>query len=688
MTFQYITDSSGSRMDAVGMREPPPEDSSFDYVSKMNNGRRSVSNSSMMETNEKQKMKANVPTPSPHGVDFNLMYYNANMTDIPNSLPDDSQQVQRIPCAPKAISKDDACSLGLLDPVLSSQLEERRQKRLERNRESARVSRLRRKQYLEGLGGKVGRLSEEVDRGRRQLTSESVSQINRLRGDILTMAKKEMAGDSSRLWKLTEILATSASRTSDELRIAATFQKEQLKSFIVPQYFRFILWLTLQNESHFRGGRALSERLSASRIGERMLQNGNNAARPSNMWPLLCNEVSLSFDQEERLRTFQRSILTNQQSWVDRHTVFASGIMLDALHECMNGVSEMIRRRESSMLATLSPTQKLRFLIWAKSNKMKMMKIMEQQRRRHQFKLILLNTSKSNHVSANLYNICHQLKSVSISLPMCNSPVIPKHYLKSFGCRPCFESLAVSMKKSSSSSSLKSSSSNGSSKRSSGSISAPECYDDVIYRVTAKQHISPHSAQIAAFPFVVKLLIPASSFPVVAKLLESAHVMHKGCSSISQIKSNASHVSPSPTVWTSDQQNVISFQHHQNSSATTATSQIPAVNPHFHQESHSTFHPIVAQNQQWASTPFSPFQPKISYQPQYSLVPNFTLDNGTRTSSPISSFNQHPASQREQFVAMKAVPEETEEQADLDYLLAFAEDWTIEGVEIETSNPS
>ena len=61
----------------------------------------------------------------------------------------------------------------------------RRQKRLERNRESARLSRRRRKQYLEVLEERVTFLSEEMDRGRREHVLNAVRNYNTLRAEIL-----------------------------------------------------------------------------------------------------------------------------------------------------------------------------------------------------------------------------------------------------------------------------------------------------------------------------------------------------------------------------------------------------------------------------------------------------------------------------------------------------------------------
>ena len=183
---------------------------------------------------------------------------------------------------------------------------DRRQRRLERNRESARASRRRRKVYLEELEEKVVSLSEEMDQGRRDHVQRALGTVMQLRMDRLKeverdlgldLASLQIGGDaaadddttrahhntrsSSRgsnidtpmnpaLEHHVRALDTYLSRTSDELRLAEIFRKQQLLSLSLPQYRKFVLWLTIQNDVFYRGGRAASERLSAARIGERV----------------------------------------------------------------------------------------------------------------------------------------------------------------------------------------------------------------------------------------------------------------------------------------------------------------------------------------------------------------------------------------------------------------------------------
>jgi hypothetical protein len=155
----------------------------------------------------------------------------------------------------------------------------RRQKRLERNRESARLSRRRRKQYLEVLEERVAHLSLEMDQGRRHHANQAITTICRQRSQVIEQALVECQQQQTRhpttsnpsldhsLWLLEE---GPLARTSSSLLVISTFYTQQLKSFSLPSECKFTLWLTLQGDLFFRGGRAASERLSAARIGERV----------------------------------------------------------------------------------------------------------------------------------------------------------------------------------------------------------------------------------------------------------------------------------------------------------------------------------------------------------------------------------------------------------------------------------
>lgn len=167
----------------------------------------------------------------------------------------------------------------------------KKQRRLERNRLSAQLSRRRRKQYLEELEERVVRLSLAMDSGRRKHAFQAIDRITEMRQQVLSSAEavvREIEGlvrstdmhDNNRTMmlnfqldnyvRLLENAGPLARTNSEELLILNSFLGQQLKSFSLPSHAKFILWLSLQGDIYYRGGRAASERLSAARIGERV----------------------------------------------------------------------------------------------------------------------------------------------------------------------------------------------------------------------------------------------------------------------------------------------------------------------------------------------------------------------------------------------------------------------------------
>ncbi|CAJ1946096.1 unnamed protein product [Cylindrotheca closterium] len=311
----------------------------------------------------------------------------------------------------------------------------RRQKRLERNRESARLSRRRRKQYLEVLEERVTQLSIEMDQGRREHAGAAMETVIKKRNAIF---KAEAP-----IEELIAKLDGGLNRTSSELTVLSTFYIQQLKSLALSPHSKFILWLTLQGDSYFRGGRAASERLSAARIGERMLLGGNDKVTPINsMWPLVCNEIGLSYDQEERVRNFQRTLLQTPTTWLDRHTSRAAGLAVEAFDSSLKAATQSIRKREQVVAKQLTPKQRLNFARWAELNSDRMKTLLKTKRDRlaNEKNGKEFEVSITQHTSANLYILNHRLRKVIGTLPQ-NLISFNSATLKRLSRRPSFESL-------------------------------------------------------------------------------------------------------------------------------------------------------------------------------------------------------------------------------------------------------
>ena len=171
-----------------------------------------------------------------------------------------------------------------------------------------------------------------------------------------------------------------------------------------------------------------------------MLNNGTNVVTPSqSMWPLFCNEVGLSYDQEEKVRAFQRILLQTQESWLDRHTSYAAGKVIESHHDAMQAISLRVGQRERSSASILSQEQQAKFLGWANRNKDRMAQatgsVMQVQPHEEQFKV-----SSSQHTAANLYITNHRLQEILQKVPRA-APMVTGLKLKKLSRRPCFESL-------------------------------------------------------------------------------------------------------------------------------------------------------------------------------------------------------------------------------------------------------
>ncbi len=169
------------------------------------------------------------------------------------------------------------------------------------------------------------------------------------------------------------------------------------------------------------------------------------------MWPLFCNEVSLSYDQEERIRGLQREILSNHDTWLDRHTSAASEHILTSSHDAIRGAAEITERRGSKLMSVLTQEQKIKLMAWIAKKKKedgkKLVKILEA------LKLSSTAMDESSddnvqvdatrHNAANLYILNHKLGSIAQKLPFSKQILPSEKALKKFSRRPAFESLAT-----------------------------------------------------------------------------------------------------------------------------------------------------------------------------------------------------------------------------------------------------
>jgi hypothetical protein len=175
----------------------------------------------------------------------------------------------------------------------------------------------------------------------------------------------------------------------------------------------------------------------------KMLISGNDRVSPAGaMWPLVCNEVALSYDQEERVRNFQRTLLQTPSTWLDRHTARASRFVTQSCHDSLSAVAQSIRQRDHNTSKGLTAEQRLKFACWAERNsdgiKAKLAKKRQETAKAKEAEDFQL--SQSHHVAANLYILNHRLQKLISALP--EHPItFTQAALKRLSRRPSFESL-------------------------------------------------------------------------------------------------------------------------------------------------------------------------------------------------------------------------------------------------------
>lgn len=175
-----------------------------------------------------------------------------------------------------------------------------------------------------------------------------------------------------------------------------------------------------------------------------MLSNGNTKVPPAHgMWPLLCNEIGLSYDQEEKVRAFQRGLLLNHESWLHRHTASASGLAIQSLHDGLQALTAGIESRSRKVLGCLNEHQKLSFSQWSAERADRLSEWGKANQERKADKEEKYSISTDHHVAANLYILNHRLEGVLKQLPK-PRPLVADSGLKRLSRRPSFESLGSS----------------------------------------------------------------------------------------------------------------------------------------------------------------------------------------------------------------------------------------------------
>jgi bZIP transcription factor len=146
-------------------------------------------------------------------------------------------------------------------PATEEESEEKRNKRLERNRESARKCRLKKKERLHTLGMQVTELHKKIEHERCTIINNMVPVLmqhcrqheirNCIESAINNGTNLSLPGYYN---ALTEIIRGSGP-SSSMMRSVLDFQYSTLKDITLPHHQKLLLWFTTQKESFFYIGK-------------------------------------------------------------------------------------------------------------------------------------------------------------------------------------------------------------------------------------------------------------------------------------------------------------------------------------------------------------------------------------------------------------------------------------------------
>ena len=201
------------------------------------------------------------------------------------------------------------------DPAV---LAEKRQRRLARNRESARNSRRRKKELLNSLAQKVQKLQRQLD---TEITSQIQSMetgISELKSSLLQQYSKGANADKESIC----LMIRSTSPNCSIRRDVILHQYNCLRQGFLSTQNHCSVWLMMKNSQFFTDGCRASQKMVESKgnktgtsrpnskqVGEDIMKSENTGETPVSsssedsprMWPLLCHELTMTMDQEEKV---------------------------------------------------------------------------------------------------------------------------------------------------------------------------------------------------------------------------------------------------------------------------------------------------------------------------------------------------------------------------------------------------
>eukprot|EP00953_Heterococcus_sp_UTEX-ZZ885_P024984 13615-Heterococcus_DN1.PRE.1 len=193
----------------------------------------------------------------------------------------------------------------------------------------------------------------------------------------------------------------------DERRSVMAYQFNQLDALLLPPYTRFVLWLMAQPDSFFRSGKAYC---SSSSIGAGNCTPGRRSAAGAELavkravlllgddagatvdvtgasgnaaaaaaasagaatpplWALLCQELGLTAEQEDKLKACHVTAARDPRTKADRGTLRQLVQLVSELRAGCELYASSAQQRLQALTALLSPQQMVSYLAWVSKNR-------------------------------------------------------------------------------------------------------------------------------------------------------------------------------------------------------------------------------------------------------------------------------------------------------------------------------
>ncbi|OQR97118.1 hypothetical protein ACHHYP_12692 [Achlya hypogyna] len=253
--------------------------------------------------------------------------------------------------------------------------DDKRQRRLARNRESARQSRRRKKQYLELLEEKVAQLTEEIDATRGEHLESADKTLSTLKTQMVASLYEKLATlppMASLGPELTEELRNGVKLMqerygphSEERRAVVNYHFQQLDNLLLPPYTRFLLWMSIQDESFFS---KIQPAVAAATKKASESDRKDSSAKKDTLWAALSSELGMTYEQEEKIKSHYKST-DSKTAKAERRKIAMAVTYLNQLKTNMEERSAAVQTHADAVQSILTPEQAIRYQMWVQQNK-------------------------------------------------------------------------------------------------------------------------------------------------------------------------------------------------------------------------------------------------------------------------------------------------------------------------------